>query len=90
MTVTIELSDEQAEAVEAKAAAQGLSVEDWVRQVAERQAQAPPKIKPHRPHIAEVIQNNMMDVPPEDLAQLPVDGASEHDHYIYGWPKRNP
>jgi len=29
----------------------------------------------------------MADVPPEELAKLPKDG--EHDHYIYGWPKRS-
>jgi predicted DNA-binding antitoxin AbrB/MazE fold protein len=28
------------------------------------------------------------DAPPEELAKLPVDGASQHDHYIYGTPKR--
>ena len=27
-------------------------------------------------------------VPPEEFAKLPVDGASQHDHYIYGTPKR--
>ena len=90
MTVTIELSEEQAEAVEAQAAAQGMSVEDWLKQVAERQAQAPLPRKTGRRHISEVIRDNMKDVPPEDLALLPADGASEHDHYIYGWPKRNP
>ena len=89
MTVTIELSEEQAEAMEAQAAAQGISVEDWLQQIAERQAQAPFEHKLSRRHISEVIRDNMKDVPPEDLAQLPVDGASEHDHYIYGWPKRN-
>lgn len=90
MTVTIELSEEQAEAVEARAAAQGLSVQDWLKQVAERQARTPLQPQPGRRHISEVIQDNMKDVPPEDLARLPADGASEHDHYIYGWPKRNP
>ncbi|MDX2239983.1 MAG: hypothetical protein NW224_04790 [Leptolyngbyaceae cyanobacterium bins.302] len=25
---------------------------------------------------------------PEEIAQLPADGALEHDHYIYGTPKR--
>jgi len=28
------------------------------------------------------------DIPPEELAKLPTDGASQHDHYIYGTPKR--
>lgn len=26
---------------------------------------------------------------PEELATLPSDGASEHDHYLYGTPKRS-
>jgi hypothetical protein len=31
----------------------------------------------------------MKDVPPEEFAMLPKDGAGEHDHYLYGHPKRN-
>ncbi len=27
-------------------------------------------------------------LPPEVLDQFPADGASQHDHYIYGTPKR--
>jgi antitoxin component of MazEF toxin-antitoxin module len=27
-------------------------------------------------------------LPPEVLAQFPEDGASQHDHYLYGTPKR--
>jgi len=28
------------------------------------------------------------DIPPEELDKSPTDGASQHDHYIYGTPKR--
>ncbi len=28
------------------------------------------------------------DVPEEELERLPTDGATQHDHYIYGTPKR--
>jgi Arc/MetJ-type ribon-helix-helix transcriptional regulator len=28
-------------------------------------------------------------IPAEELAALPPDGASEHDHYLYGLPKRS-
>lgn len=28
------------------------------------------------------------DAPPEELAKPPIDGASQHDHYLYGTPKR--
>jgi predicted DNA-binding antitoxin AbrB/MazE fold protein len=27
-------------------------------------------------------------LPPETLDRLPTDGASQHDHYLYGTPKR--
>ena len=29
------------------------------------------------------------DAPPEEIAKLPPDGASEIDHYLYGTPKRS-
>jgi hypothetical protein len=83
MTV-IELPDDQAAALQAKAAAEGLSLAEWIQQIAE-QAQATGR--PHR-HIADVICENMKDVPPEIMATMPKDGASQHDHYIYGWPKK--
>ena len=28
------------------------------------------------------------DAPPEELAKPPIDGASQHDHYLYGAPKQ--
>ena len=38
--------------------------------------------------IWEVIPEMMKDVPEEELDKLPSDGAAEHDHYIYGTPKK--
>ena len=38
--------------------------------------------------IWKVIEEVMSSVPEEELAKLPRDGAAEHDHYIYGTPKR--
>jgi len=43
--------------------------------------------RPRRP-IWERILDLVKDVPPEELDKLPTDGASQHDHYIYGTPKR--
>jgi hypothetical protein len=80
----IELSDDQAEALHAKAAAEGLSLEAWLQKLAEQER---PASRPHR-HIADVLLENMQDVPPEIMASMPNDGASQHDHYIYGWPKK--
>jgi hypothetical protein len=82
--MTTELSDEQAAALNAKAAAEGLSLEQWIQQLAEP---AQPASQPLR-HIADMICENMKNVPPEIMATMPTDGASQHDHYIYGWPKR--
>ena len=41
MTVKIELSEDQAAALTAKAAAQGLSLEDWFQKLAEQQSPKP-------------------------------------------------
>jgi len=38
--------------------------------------------------IGEIIDELMSDVPEDVLDRLPVDGAAQHDHYIYGTPKR--
>jgi Arc/MetJ-type ribon-helix-helix transcriptional regulator len=43
----------------------------------------------HKP-IWEEIQELTADIPDEEFAKLPVDGAEQHDHYIYGLPKRQP
>lgn len=81
MRVNIELSDQDASALQAKAAAEGLSLEEWIRRLAETST-AP------RRHIADVIRDNMGDVPQEIMASMPEDGAAQHDHYIYGRPKK--
>lgn len=28
------------------------------------------------------------EMPPEERAKMPEDLAEQHDHYIYGWPKK--
>lgn len=38
--------------------------------------------------IGDIIDELMSDLPEEVLDHLPVDGAAQHDHYIYGTPKR--
>jgi hypothetical protein len=90
MTV-IELPDEQAAVLKATAAAQGLTLEAWLKKLADENAGVPGRSQPvagPRRHIAEVIRERMSKVPPEIMATMPEDGASQHDHYIYGFPKR--
>jgi hypothetical protein len=86
MTV-IEIPDEQAAALKAKAAAEGLTLEAWLVKLAGTQDRAPEEAPLQ--HIANIILDNMRSVPPEIMAAMPEDGASQHDHYIYGWPKRD-
>jgi len=88
MTLTLKLSDEQATALQAKAAAEGLSLEAWIEKLAEPIAPNPPVERPLHT-AAQIILDSMKDVPPEIMATMPTDGASQHDHYIYGWPKRD-
>lgn len=40
--------------------------------------------------IWEVIDEIMRGVPEEALRRLPANGAEQHDHYLYGSPKRAP
>ena len=83
MTLTIDLPDEEIKALAAKAEAQGISAEQYARRVLAHDLETSP------PHIWDVIAENMKRVPPEDLAALPRDGASQIDHYLYGIPKRD-
>lgn len=80
MTV-IELSDEQAAALKAKAAAEGLTLEAWIEKLA----------SPEMPlqSAADIVLKHMRRVPPESRGTMPEDGASQHDHYLYETPKRD-
>jgi len=83
--MTLTLTDKQATALKAKAAAEGLSLEAWIAKLAE-QEQEPSASRPRR-HIWDAIAENMKNVPPEDFAALPKDGLSQIDHYVYGVPR---
>jgi hypothetical protein len=88
VTLTLQLTDEQAAALQSKALAEGLSsVEEWIEKQAAPIGSAPFTEKPLYA-AAQIILDSMCDVPPELMATMPVDGASQHDHYLYGWPKR--
>jgi len=92
MTLNIELPDDKTAALVAKARTRGLSAEEYARQVLEHDIESGRRSAAEQPlhAAAEIVLRSMSRVPPEDLAALPKDGASQHDHYIYGWPKREP
>jgi hypothetical protein len=53
-----------------------------------KQASPVPSPSPRKKPIWEVAAELVAEIPEEDLARLPIDGAAQHDHYIYGTPKR--
>ena len=91
MTITLRLQPQEEAKLIALAQAKGLSADALVREALEKiLADAPdhleePKLEA-RP-IWEVILDNMKDVPPQEFAKLPKDGASEHDHYLLRPPQ---
>ncbi len=92
MTLTIDLPLEAEEALRERAQAEGLSVERYATKLLERDLEAngdrAAEVSQQETPISQVIAEIMSDVPAEEMAKLPKDGASQHDHYIYGWPKR--
>jgi hypothetical protein len=84
--MSLTLSDEQARALQAKAAAEGLSLDEWIQKLARPEPE--PTVERPLQTAADIILTSMRKVPPEIMATMPEDGASQHDHYIYGWPKR--
>jgi hypothetical protein len=82
-TVVIELRDEEARALAAKARERGVSAEQYARQILRLDLEQEPK-KP----LSARIRDLWADMPSHIRAKLPADGASEVDHYVYGLPKR--
>jgi hypothetical protein len=91
MTIEIHRPELEALLMERMKAGAFENVEDVIMQALET-APVPeprPAAGPPRRHISEIVRENMSRVPAEIMATMPTDGASQHDHYIYGWPKRD-
>ncbi len=93
MTITLPLQPQEEARLVALAHAKGVSTDTLVREAVDKiLADAPGQTdtakRESRP-IWDVILDNMQDVPRAEFARLPKDGASEHDHYLYGHPKRD-
>jgi hypothetical protein len=90
MTLILELLDDKEAVLKAKAKSQGLSPAQYAEEVLSRDLEEvtrPGETTPRR-HISQVIRERMSKIPAEVWKDFPSDGASEHDHYIYGVPKR--
>jgi len=84
MTLTIDLPDDEISLLNATASAAGLSAEQCARELLKQALAASGARRPLSARIREIWS----DIPDEVRARLPADGASQHDHYIYGVPKR--
>ena len=60
-------------------------LERSAEQAVPNRAPSPEQARP----IWEVFEDIMSDVPQEVLDALPTDVAEQHDHYIYGLPKKS-
>ena len=86
MNVTLSLDPEIEKSLKARAADRGVSLDAYLQEIVENEAKTATQA---RPHIADVIRERMSKIPAEIMAQMPRDGASQHDHYVYGLPKRD-
>ncbi|MEK6285554.1 MAG: hypothetical protein AABO57_07425 [Acidobacteriota bacterium] len=51
------------------------------------QAELLKRKRPDRP-VWQMVEELLKRIPQDVLDQLPTDGSEQHDHYIYGTPKR--
>ncbi|HUE74512.1 MAG TPA: antitoxin family protein [Pirellulaceae bacterium] len=91
MTITVDATYENGVLVPAQPLA--LSEHEKVRVTVEQQQGAslrsgPDSTAPAGEPIWERLAKLAANLPPEEVANWPTDGASQHDHYLYGWPKR--
>jgi methionyl-tRNA synthetase len=89
MTLTLERPDSKEAALRAKAQEQGVSAEQYVQQILDRDLeQSTPSTVSSDP-FWQTFTRQMRSLPDEVFDRLPPDGAAEHDHYLYGSPKKN-
>jgi len=89
MSLLVELSPDKEAALQARARARGVSAEEYASQVLEADLNAAGESHSGFQHISEIIAGIVADLPNDETANLPRDGADEHDHYLYGSPRRN-
>jgi hypothetical protein len=62
-------------------------VRDFAQRIPRPPAAGMPQAEAHKPIWEEILELTA-DVPEEEWDKLPVDASEQHDHYIYGTPKR--
>ena len=90
MDLLVKLPDTKEVTITAKARAPGKSAEEFAARILDRELDVPlATMAGAQKSLAEKVREISSDVAPEAWNAMPTDGASEHDHYIYGLPKRN-
>ena len=89
MTLILELPDSQEATLKAKAQARGVTAEQYAAQVLNRVLQDQGSENEGSEPFWKTFTRRLDALPDEAFEQQPTDGASEHDHYLYGSPKRN-
>jgi len=89
MTLTLDLSPDKEATFKAQAEALGLTVEQWLLQLADQVACSNVTAQAEERPISELMREIWGDMPADVRAKLPHDGARQIDHYVYGLPKRD-
>jgi hypothetical protein len=89
MTMKVELTPDVQAGLLAQAQESGLSLEAYVEQVLRERVQDCPPARSAGEPFWKSFTRQVHALPDDVFERLPEDGASEHDHYLYGAPKRN-
>lgn len=89
MTVKLELAPEVQAGLLTQAQASGLSLQEYAEKVLRERAQETVIATSPGEPFWKSFTRQVHALPDETFERLPKDGASEHDHYLYGAPKRN-
>jgi hypothetical protein len=89
MTMKLELAPEVQAGLLAQAQASGLSLEEYAEKVLRERAEETMVADCPNEPFWKSFTRQVHALPDDVFERLPEDGASEHDHYLYGAPKRN-
>ena len=89
MTLEIQLDEQTLVGVKRLAELRQCSLAELVRDLLEKATRTEVAEHGDRIPLWDGVNNIISDLPKHVLDRLPADGAEEHDHYIYGTPKRN-
>ena len=84
---TIDISDQEAEAVKRQAAAIGMTAEQWLVHLVKQNSSEPPAAA-DQTLVSASIRDLWKDLSDEERAEYPEGGAYEIDHHVYDLSKR--